>query len=135
MRAHRTTGHRLRGALGAPASAALVLLMLLGCLFLWVGVPLGWLWIGSQIQGASGLGTAMMVTMMGVILSIVLVTMALGWLNRRHAELREARNLPSYGHSALEVMLVVSAGLTVLVFGIWFLGFAGTSPIPVNVGF
>jgi hypothetical protein len=126
---------RFRAMLAGPASVVLMLLMLLGCLFLWIGVPLGWLWIGSQIQGSSGLGTAMMLTMAGVIVTIVLMSGALGWLNSRHAALREARNLPSYGHSALEVMLVVSGALAVVIFGVWFFGFAGTSPIPVNVSF
>ena len=103
--------------------------MLFGCLLLWIGVPVGWLWVGSQVQGSSGLGTAMLVTMTGV--TIVLVAMALGWLNRRHAALREARNLPSGGYSVLESMLVVSAGLALLIFGIWFFGFAGAQPIPL----
>jgi hypothetical protein len=34
---------RIRAIMGGPASVALVLLMLAGCLLLWVGVPLGWL--------------------------------------------------------------------------------------------
>ena len=36
---------RVREIMSGPASSALVLLMLAGCLFLWIGVPLGWLWI------------------------------------------------------------------------------------------
>ena len=64
--------------MGGPASAALVLLMLAGCLFLWVGVPLGWLWIGSQVQGSASLGTALMVTMVGIIATIVAVVIVLG---------------------------------------------------------
>jgi multisubunit Na+/H+ antiporter MnhB subunit len=105
--------------------------MLFGCLVLWIGVPLGWLWIGSQLQGSSGLGTAMLATMTGAIATIVLMAMALGWLNRRHAALREARNLPSGGYSLLEAMLVISAGVALLIFAVWFLGFAGAQPIPL----
>lgn len=126
---------RLRELLGAPASAVLVLLMLAGCLVLWIVVPVAWLWIGSQVQGSASLGTALMVTMLGVIASILVVSSALSWLNRKHAHLREARNLPSSEHGALEAMLVASAGISVVVFGIWFFGFAGSSPIPLNVGF
>lgn len=130
-RSNRTSERRIRAEL---IRGGLVLLMLVGCLFLWVGVPLGWLWIGSQVQGSSGLGTALMVTMTGVIVTIVVVTAALGWLNSRHAALREARNLPSYGHSPLEVMLVLSGGVALVALTVWFFGFSGTSPIPVNVG-
>ena len=125
---------RIREIMGGPASAMLVLLMLAGCLFLWVGVPLGWLWIGSQVQSSASLGTALMVTMLGILLSIIALVSVLSWLNRRHADLLERRNKP-LGASALEVILVSSAGLAVVGFGIWFFGFAGASPLPLNIGF
>jgi uncharacterized membrane protein YbhN (UPF0104 family) len=125
---------RIREIMGGPASAALVLLMLAGCLLLWVGIPLGWLWIGSQVQSSASLGTALMVTKLGILISIVVLVTVLSWLNRRHAELLERRNKP-LGSSALEVILVSSAGLAMVGFGIWFFGFAGTSPLPLNIGF
>src|ERR671923_1199411 len=104
----------LRGFLAGPASAVLLLLMLAGCLLLWVGVPLGWLWVGSQVEGSSSLGTALMVTMAGVILSVVVIVAALSWPNRRHAELRESRNLPASEQTALETMFVASAAIAVV---------------------
>jgi uncharacterized membrane protein YbhN (UPF0104 family) len=121
--------------LGGSVSGALVIVMLAGCLFLWLGVPLAWLWIGSQIQGSASLGTALMVTMIGILLSVVLIVIGLSWVNRRHVELRASRNLPAPEPSALEAMLVVSAGLALLIFGVWFFGFAGSSPIPLNIGY
>jgi hypothetical protein len=125
---------RIRAIMGGPASVALVLLMLAGCLLLWVGVPLGWLWIGSQVQSSASLGTALMVTMLGILASIVALVGVLGWLNRWHAELLERRNRPLRS-SALEVILVSSAGIALVGFGIWFFGFAGASPVPLNIGF
>jgi hypothetical protein len=125
---------RLREILAGPASAALVLLMLAGCLVLWVGVPLGWLWIGSQVQTAASLGTALLVTMAGIILSIFLLVIGLSWVNRRHADLLERRGRPPTA-SALEVILVSSAGIAMVGFGVWFFGFAGASPLPLNIGF
>ena len=118
-----------------PASAALVLIMLAGCLVLWVGVPLGWLWIGSQVQASASLGTALMVTMLGIMVSVVAVVLALGWLNRLHLALQERRNRPLGRSSALEVILVSSGGMAVLLFAIWFFLFAGASPVPLNIGF
>jgi heme/copper-type cytochrome/quinol oxidase subunit 2 len=109
--------------------------MLAGCLVLWIGVPLGWLWIGSQVQGSASLGTALMVTMTGVIVSVVVVVSGLAWLNRRHAELRESRNLPASDQTALEAMFVASAAIALVAFVVWFFGLAGASPIPINVGF
>ena len=121
--------------MGGPVSAALVLLMVAGCLLLWIGVPLGWLWIGSQVQSSTSLGTALMVTMFGIMTTIVAVVVGLAWLNRRHAELQDRRNRPPNRSSALEVILVSSAGVAVVLFGIWFFGFAGASPLPLNIGF
>jgi hypothetical protein len=37
------------------------------------------------------------------------------------------------GHLVLEGVLVVSAGLTVAGFVVWFLFFAGASPAPVGI--
>ena len=125
---------RIREITAGPASTALVLLMLAGCLVLWVGIPLGWLWIGSQVQASASLGTALLVTMAGIMVSIFALVIVLGWLNRRHAELLERRNRAPVA-SALEVILVSSAAIAVVGFGIWFFGFAGTSPLPLNVGF
>lgn len=125
---------RVREIMSGPASSALVLLMLAGCLFLWIGVPLGWLWIGSQVQGSASLGTAMLVTMLGITATIFVVVIVLSWLNRRHAVRQERRNRPS-GGNALEMLLVASAGIAIVGFGVWFFGFAGASPVPLNIGF
>ncbi len=125
---------RPRQIILACASVGLVVLMIAGCLFLWVGVPLGWLWIGSQVQGSASLGTALIVTMAGIVVTIFVVITVLGWLNNRHAELRERRSGSRGGLSALEVIMVSSAGVAVVGFGIWFFGFSGTSPLPLNIG-
>jgi heme/copper-type cytochrome/quinol oxidase subunit 2 len=121
--------------LGGPVALALLAVMLAGCLLLWVGVPLFWLWVGSQVQASAPLGTALMVAMVGAIATIVCVASMLAWLNRRHVELREARELPVSDTSPLEVMLVVTAALAVIGFAVWFLGFAGASPVPFNIGY
>ena len=121
--------------LGGPASVALITLMLLGCLAMWVGVPLAWLWIGSQLQSETAVGTALLVTMVGALGSIVAIAPLLSWLNRRHLELREARGLEIGENSALEVMLVVTAVIAIVGFSVWFLGFSGSSPVPLNVSY
>ena len=47
-------------ALNYGASALLTGVIMVGAsLLLWIGVPAGWLWIGSQVQGSTGsIGTA-----------------------------------------------------------------------------
>jgi hypothetical protein len=121
--------------IGGSAAVGLVGVMLVGFLLLWVGVPLAWLWIGSQLQSDSSVGTALMVTMVGALVSIAVIAPLLVMVNRRYIELREARGLPVGNSSPLEVMLVISAGLAIVGFGVWFLGFSGSSPVPLNVSY
>ena len=127
----------MRNLLRAGASGLIVLVIMLGAgLVLWIGVPLGWLYVGSQVQGASdSLGLAILVMMVGVVVSIVLIVPALGWLNSKHLELREARGLESHGQTALEGVMTVSATVAIVGFGAWFFLFSGSSPLPTGLGF
>jgi heme/copper-type cytochrome/quinol oxidase subunit 2 len=126
----------VRRALATGGSGViLILIMLGGGLVLWVGVPVGWLYIGSQIQASTGsLGAAMAAMMIGAIVTILVIVAALGWLNRKHQELREARGLDDHGQTALEAVMTVSAGLALLGFGAWFFLFSGSSPLPTGIG-
>jgi len=119
------------------AGAVLVILiMFIGSLVLWLGTPLLWLWVGSQIQGAGGsLGTALGAMFLGVILTIALVASILAKLSNIYRSNRQARGLADPGHLVLEGVLVVSAALTLTVFVVWFFFFAGTSPIPIGIQF
>ena len=120
----------MRNVLRAGASGLILLVMMLGAgLVLWIGVPLGWLYVGGQVQGATdSLGAALGVMMVGVLLSIALIVPALGWLNRKHLELREARGLESHGLTALEAMMTVSAVVALVAFVVWFFVIAGPGP-------
>jgi hypothetical protein len=110
--------------------------MFAGALVLWVGVPLGWLYVGSQIQGeTNSIGTALAVMFFGVLLSVGLIVWGLMWLNRKHEEMREARGRESYGQTPLEAVMTLSAGVAVVGFGAWFFLFSGSSPLPTNLGF
>lgn len=109
--------------------------MLGASLLLWVGVPLGWLWIGSQIEGSGGsLGEAMATMILGATGTVVAVSWALGGLSTLYRRQRMARGLQDTGHFALEVVMVVSATLAAVCFTAWFLLFAGSSPIPIGIG-
>jgi len=113
-------------------SSALVLLLIMfvGSLVLWLGIPLGWLWIGSQIETATkSLGAAVGAMMFGVIASVAALVAVLSRLSNTYRRTRVARGLDDTGHFALETVLVLSAGATIVGFSIWFFLFAGTSPI------
>lgn len=125
----------MRELLRTGAGAALVLLiMFIGSLVLWIGAPLMWLWIGSQIQGATAsVGTALSAMLIGVVITIVLLAVLLGKLSNVYRANRLARGLDDPGHFVLEGVLVVSAGVGLAAFAIWFLFFAGASPVPIGI--
>ncbi len=125
----------MRDLLRTGMGAALVLLiMIIGSLVLWIGTPLLWLWVGSQIQGATAsLGTALGVSFIGVVATIMLLAGVLAKLSNVYQANRRARGLEDTGHYVLETVLVVSAGLTLAAFVVWFFLFAGASPVPVGI--
>lgn len=111
--------------------AALTLLASVG---LWVAMPLGWLWVAGRMQGiTSSVGAAIVIALVGVLVSVVLIVSALGWLNRKRLEYRDARGLPEASGVALEAVMVVSALLAAVLFSVWFLFFAGAQPFPINL--
>ena len=125
----------MRELLRTGVGATLVLLiMFIGSLVLWIGTPLLWLWVGSQIQGAtSSLGTALAVSFLGVVVTIMLLAGVLAKLSNVYQANRRSRGLDDTGHYVLETVLVVSAGLTLAAFVVWFFLFAGASPVPVGI--
>jgi hypothetical protein len=111
-----------------------VLIMFIGSLVLWVGTPLLWLWVGSQIQGATeSLGTALGVMFFGVVISITLIASLLAKLSQVYRSNCVARGRVDPGNVVLEAVLVVSAGLTITAFLFWFFFLAGASPVPVGI--
>jgi hypothetical protein len=121
----------LRNSIGA---LLVILIMFIGSLGLWVGTPLLWLWIGSQIQGTTdSLGAALGAMFIGVPLTVMLVASLLAKLSDVYRYNRQARGMEDPGHLVLEGVLVVSAGLTLTGFAVWFFFFAGASPVPLGI--
>ena len=120
----------------AGASAALLLaLMVLASVGLWIGVPLGWLWIAGRVQGATGsLGAAVGVMIAGVVVSIIALMPLLAWLSHKHSEASTPRNAPARRSIALEAILVVTAGVALVLFCVWFFVLSGANPIPFISG-
>jgi hypothetical protein len=55
-------------------------------------------------------------------------------MNRKRDELQAARGRQAYGAVTLEGVMVVSATLALVGFGVWFFFFSGSAPIPVLSG-
>jgi hypothetical protein len=120
----------VKRVLNYGASAVLTAVIMVGAsLLLWIGVPAGWLWIGSQIQGSTGsVGTAIAVMLVGAVTSIVVIAWLLGTVNRAHERLLEARGAEPEGPPLLEVVLVITAAIALVGFVVWFFVFAGPGP-------
>ena len=127
--------------------AGLIGLMAVGSITLWLGIPIGWLWIGSQVQAETQSPgfTPYMLVLAGIVISIAVMAKILAVLNRTykrvsgddavvrvrmpwHRSMRgEEDSRPP--RSVLDVVMVISVSCAMLVFAVWFFLFAG-SPLP-----
>jgi hypothetical protein len=125
--------------------AVLVLLMALGSIAMWLVVPIAWLWLGSQMTSSSQptIGPYLLV-LAGTIVSMIVIGKLLGSLNRMHmrvtGRLRDKREQATWMKSmrgerrgthqdrgVLDGVMMISVGIAVVLFGIWFFAFAGSS--------
>ena len=130
------------------AKTGLILLMAFGSVLLWIGSPVGWLWIASQMQTDSkgtGFGPYLVV-LVGIAVTAVALAKGLQRLNRLygavagdgepvrvvlpwHRGLR-SENEGRQPRTVLDVVMVISVALGVVAMTIWFFFFAGSS-LPV----
>ena len=128
------------------AAVGLILLMAIGSLMLWIGNPWIWLWLGSKLQSSiqPTLGPYVAV-FVGLLISTLATYVALARLNALYGRVTDTtprvrvrmpwhRGLRSQNEgrmplSVLDVVMMISVGLALLTFGIWFFFFAG-SPLP-----
>ena len=127
------------------AKAALIALMAVGSVMLWIGSPIGWLWIASQMQKdsqAAGFGPYMVV-LAGIAITAVVLAKLLQRLNRLygivdgvgepvkvvmpwHRGLR-GENEGRPPRTVLDVVMVISVAIGFIAMAIWFFFFAGSS--------
>jgi hypothetical protein len=122
----------MRELLRTGTGAVLVLLiMLIGSFVLWIGAPLLWLWLGSQIEAqTSSIGASIGAAFLGAVLTIMLLAGVLSKLSNVYRANCRSRGLDDPGHLVLEAVLVVSAGIALVAFVIWFFFLAGADPMP-----
>jgi hypothetical protein len=127
------------------AKAGLIALMVVGALMLWVGSPVIWLWIGSQVTESqqAGMGPYMLVAV-GILVSTILVSLFLARINRVYErvsgqETTVAFRLPWLRSlrderaevtriGVLDLILVTTAVAAIVTATLWFFLLAG-SPI------
>src|SRR5215210_777164 len=83
--AHRTRRHRL---LWSPVALFLVLLMAAGSIVMWVGLPLGLIWVASAITDSSqpSMGPYLLI-LLGLPLGMFAIGKLLGSLDRAHGRI------------------------------------------------
>jgi hypothetical protein len=122
----------------------LIALMAIGSILLWLGIPVGWLYLVSRLVSSSepSMGPYVLV-LVGIPVSMIVVGKALSKLNRVYGEItgttptvrmrnpwmKSMRGERDSGRprTVLDVVMVWSVALALLCFGIWFFVFAGSS--------
>jgi hypothetical protein len=126
------------------AGALLILAMAVGSVLLWIGVPVGWLYLVSRLVDSSepSMGPYVLV-LVGIPATMVVMGKLLAILDRAytrvtrtqarvrvqapwHRSLRGDR-APARAHSVLDVVMVASVALAIVCFAVWFFLFAGSS--------
>jgi hypothetical protein len=127
-----------------PAQLGLIALMVLGALMLWVGSPVIWLWIGSQVTSSQqGQFGPYVLVGFGILASTIAVSLLLARLSRIYERvtghdtsvrvrlpwLRSLRDerAPTTRVTVLDLILVLTAIAAITTLVIWFLAFAGSS--------
>jgi hypothetical protein len=130
--------------LATPVALFLIALMAAGSVFLWIGIPVGWIYLVSRMVDSSqpSLGPYVLL-IFGIPITMALfgkllfsldhvyarvtgqdseVQFRAPWLKSMRGERNTARQL-----TVLELTMVVSVSIALLGFAIWFFGFAGSS--------
>ena len=122
----------------------LIALMAIGSILLWLGIPLGWLYLVSRMVSSSqpSMGPYVLV-LVGIPASMIVVGKLLSKLNRAYGQLthtapstrmrapwlKSMRGERDSGRprTVLDIVMVWSVGLALLCFLVWFFVFAGSS--------
>lgn len=132
----------MRSPWSAPA-VALVVLMAIGSVVMWLGVPLGLVYAASRLADSPepSLGPYLLV-IVGLPIGMAVVGKALGALDRVHTRITGAEPgayRPGWTRSmrgerrstrrggVLDRVMIVSVAVAVVAFAVWFFAFAGSS--------
>ena len=133
-----------RVIVATPAALFLILLMAIGSVFLWIGIPVGWLYVASRMVNTSQptLGPYILV-IFGIPITMVIVGKLLfkldgvyqsltgqssevefraPWLKSLRGDRDSRRKL-----TVLEMTMIISVSIALTAFGLWFFLFAGSS--------
>jgi hypothetical protein len=129
----------------SPAALMLVLLMAIGSVIMWIGVPLGLIYLASQLADSSRPSAGpYVVVLLGLPIGMAIVGKLLGYLDRLHSRLTNrqeeggrrpaswlrsmrAERVSTRRGGVLDRVMIFSVALALVAFAVWFFGFAGSS--------
>jgi hypothetical protein len=126
-----------------PAAVVLVVLMAVGSVVMWIGVPLALIYVASKLADTPNPSMGpYLVVLIGLPIGMALVGKGLGALNRAHIRvtgtevdeyrpgwtrsMRGERKVERRG-GVLDRVMIISVVVAGIAFAIWFFGFAGSS--------
>jgi hypothetical protein len=128
----------------SPISLFLIVLMAIGSVVMWIGVPVGLIYLASRLADSSkpSMGPYVLI-LVGLVVGMMAVGKLLGALDRYHGRItglddgkpEQAAWMKSMRgererkrrRSVLDSVMMISVGVALLLFGIWFFAFAGSS--------
>jgi hypothetical protein len=127
-----------------PIAIALILLMAVGSVFLWIGIPVGWVWIASRTVKSSqpSLGPYVLVLLATPVSMwiwgkfLFRLNAVYSWMTGQTHEVRtqlpwhrsmRGERVVSRPTTVLDLVMIVSVSVALIAFGIWFFFFAGSS--------
>jgi hypothetical protein len=128
----------------SPIALFLIALMAVGSVVMWLGVPIGLIYLASQLADSPkpSMGPYLLI-LIGLPVGMMIVGKALGALDRYHGRLtglddgkpQQAAWMKSMRgererkrrRSVLDGVMIVSVGIALVLAAIWFFGFAGSS--------
>ena len=132
------------GVTSKAAAVLLIAVMVVGSLLMWLGAPLFWLWLGSQLQSGStpSLGPYLVI-LVGVVVSMIVLGKLLSSLDRLYGRVtnsnatvrvrmpwnRSLRGERGSGRQTrvVDIVMVISVSSALVLFGAWFFLLAGSS--------
>jgi hypothetical protein len=128
----------------SPLSLVLIALMAFGSVLMWLGVPIGLVYLASRVADSPtpSMGPYLLI-LIGLPVGMVAVGKVLGSLDRYHGRItglddgkpQQAAWMTSMRgdrerkrrRSVLDTVMMISVGIALVLSAVWFFGFAGSS--------
>jgi hypothetical protein len=128
----------------SPISLVLIALMAFGSVLMWLGLPVGLIYLASRVADSPkpSMGPYLLI-IIGLPLGMVVIGKVLGMLDRYHGRITglddgkpmqatwmvsmRGERQRKRRRSVLDTVMIISVGVALVLSAVWFFGFAGSS--------